>query len=308
VSAIREQVPQALAGERIDRVVAMVTGVSRAAATAMIAAGDVRVDDVIVTSRAERIDVGATIEVELEDDGMSSGPATRSDADVDVVVVHLDEHLVVVDKPAGLVVHPGSGNRGGTLVQGLLARYPDIADVGDPSRPGIVHRLDKGTSGLLVVARTDAGHAGLVTQFSARTVARQYLALVHGHPSSPAGMVDAPIGRSAREPTRMAVSARGREARTRYEVEAVFHGPIDVALVRCRLDTGRTHQIRVHLAAIGHAVVGDPRYGAKRSTLGLDRPFLHAATLGFTHPVTGDPLYFSSELPAELEAVLAGLG
>lgn len=306
MTRVAEQVPEALAGERVDRVVAMVTGLSRAEAAAMVAAGSVRVNGVTATARADRLEVGASIEIDVKD----TAAATRlgPDPGVAVRVAYVDEHLVVVDKPAGLVVHPGSGNSGGTLIQGLLAVYPDIAASGDPARPGIVHRLDKGTSGLLVVARTPVGYAGLVAQFAARTVAREYVALVERRPTSVSGMVDAPIGRSAREPTRMAVSTRGREARTRFEVEAAFTHPTELALLRCRLDTGRTHQIRVHLAAIGHPVVGDRRYGSMQATLGLGRPFLHAATLGFQHPVTGSPLQFASPLPSELEAVLAQLG
>ncbi|MEJ7584450.1 MAG: RluA family pseudouridine synthase [Acidimicrobiales bacterium] len=305
MTAVREQVPGALAGQRIDRVVAMVTGCSRATATAMVLGGAVRIDGVVVTGRATRLEAGAHIEVEVS--GADAPIGLSGDRGVEVVVVHDDDDVIVVDKPAGLVVHPGSGNRRGTLVQGLLARYPEMAEVGDPDRPGIVHRLDKGTSGLLMVARTAVGYEGLVAQLSARTVSREYRALVQGHPASRSGMVDAPIGRSNRAPTRMTVSARGRDARTRYEVEATFSHPHDLALLRCHLDTGRTHQIRVHLAAIGHPIVGDRRYGAATGSFALGRPFLHAATLGFLHPVDGTPLSFVSTLPPDLGAVLADL-
>jgi 23S rRNA pseudouridine1911/1915/1917 synthase len=222
-------------------------------------------------------------------------------------VVHADADVVVVDKPAGLVIHPGSGVDRGTLVNGLLHRFPEIASVGDPARPGIVHRLDRGTTGLLVVARTPAAYEALVAQLSAREVERQYAALVWGVPDSPAGLVDAPIGRSARDATKMAVTADGREARTRYEVRRTFTGPAPTALLSCRLETGRTHQIRVHLAAIGHAVVGDATYGGRRPAIPLDRPFLHAERLSFDHPVTGERMTFESPLPADLRAVLDGL-
>ncbi len=305
MTAVREVVPSAMAGERLDRVVAMVTGVSRSAAAGLVAAGAVRVDGEVAAGRAGRLEAGATVEVELSDAPATAGPA--ADPAVAVVVVHADTDVVVVDKPAGLVVHPGAGNTEGTLAAGLLARYPEVAAVGQPGRPGIVHRLDKQTSGLLAVARSTAGYDGLVAQLAARQVGREYLALVWGRPEAPAGMVDAPIGRSTREPTRMAVSARGREARTRYQVERAYSGPEEVSLLRCRLETGRTHQIRVHLAAIGHPVVGDRRYGGHRQGLPVPRPFLHAARLSFTHPVTEEPLEFTSPLPADLTSVLAAL-
>jgi 23S rRNA pseudouridine1911/1915/1917 synthase len=226
--------------------------------------------------------------------------------DVPVEVVHEDADLVVVDKPAGLIVHPGAGHPDRTLVNGLLNRYPELATVGDPARPGIVHRLDANTSGLLAVARTPAAYDALVAALAARTVERGYLALVWGTPDAASGLIDAPIGRSVRRPTRMAVRDGGREARTRYSVERSFTGP-DVSLLRCSLETGRTHQIRVHLAAIRHPVVGDPAYGGLRTGLDVGRPFLHAATLQLAHPVTGEPQSFASELPVELAAVLDGL-
>ncbi len=305
MTTVREEVPPALAGERLDRVVAMVTGVSRSAAADLVASGAVRVDGEVAGGRADRLRAGARVEVELGAGPPDVGPV--ADESVGLVVVHADADVVVVDKPAGLVVHPGAGNAEGTLTAGLLARFPEMALVGQAGRPGIVHRLDKQTSGLLAVARSPAGYEGLVAQLAARQVGREYLALAWGRPGSSAGMIDAPIGRSAREPTRMAVSARGREARTRYEIERAYARPEEVTLLRCRLETGRTHQIRVHLAAIGHPVVGDRRYGGQRQSLPLARPFLHAARLGFAHPITGKSLAFTSPLPAELEAVLAGL-
>ena len=222
-------------------------------------------------------------------------------------VVYEDADLVVVDKPAGLVVHPGAGQPTGTLVHGLLARYPEIRTVGQANRPGIVHRLDKGTSGLLLVARSQPAYEALVAMLSARRVDRRYRALVWGEPDAPTGLVDAPIGRSTRDRTRMAVTVRGREARTGYEVVRAYHEPVDVTELRLRLETGRTHQIRVHLTAIGHPVVGDARYGGARQSLPLDRPFLHAEAVALDHPVTGAPLAFTSPLPADLAAVLAGL-
>jgi 23S rRNA pseudouridine1911/1915/1917 synthase len=210
---------------------------------------------------------------------------------------------VVVAKPAGLVVHPGAGHHGGTLVNGLLHRYPEVAGVGDPTRPGIVHRLDRDTSGLLVVARSERAHRALVAALAERRVEREYDALVWGVPDAPRGVVDAPIGRSDARRTRMAVREGGRDARTAYTLVESFASP-RCSLLRCRLETGRTHQIRVHLAAIGHPVVGDVAYGGARAGLALDRPFLHAGRLAFDHPVTGRRVELDEPLPADLAAVL----
>jgi 23S rRNA pseudouridine1911/1915/1917 synthase len=222
-------------------------------------------------------------------------------------VVHVDDRLAVIDKPAGLVVHPGAGIAQGTLVNGVLARFPEVAGVGDPTRPGIVHRLDRGTSGLLVVARTPAAYVSLVAQLRARSVEREYLALVWGHLEAAAGLIDAPVGRSGADRTRMTVSARGRDARTRYRVRHSFTRPVDASLLECKLETGRTHQIRVHLAAIGHPVVGDVRYRGARPALSLARPFLHAFRLVFGHPSTGASVAYEAPLASDLAAVMAEL-
>jgi 23S rRNA pseudouridine1911/1915/1917 synthase len=299
-------VPAVLAGERIDRVVALLTSLPRSEVAALVAGGQVRVDGRPVTSKSRRVAEGEEVSVEVPE----AGPVgVVADPSVEVPVLHADDDVVVVDKPPGLVVHPGAGNVDGTLVQGLLARFPDLATVGDDlSRPGVVHRLDAGTSGLLVVARSDAAYRSLVAQLQARSVERLYLALVKGHVEAPVGVVDAPIGRSSRDPTLMAVVAEGREARTRYEVEQRFDAPAPCTLVVCRLETGRTHQIRVHMAAIGHPVVGDPRYGAgRRDGLRTPRLFLHAYRLAFDHPATGERVSWTSPLPPDLEAVRAGL-
>ena len=302
---MNEVVPAALDGERIDRLVAMLCGVSRTAAAGLIHDGAVQVDGEVVMGGKQRVRAGQTLSVTAE--APTAPIVAQPDAGVDVPVVYVDESVIVVDKPAGLVVHPGAGHLTATMVNGLLARYPDIAGVGpDPERPGIVHRLDAGTSGLVVVARTDAAYASLVRQLAARTASREYLTLVCGVPEAPRGVVDAPIGRSARDPTRMAVAAGGRPARTSYEVERAW-ADRGVSLLRCRLETGRTHQVRVHLAAIGHPVVGDARYGGDRPTLPAPRACLHAARLGFRHPATGEPVAFESPLPADLEGVLARL-
>ena len=303
---MKETIPRALDGERLDRVVALLTGLPRARVAELVAAGDVRVGSTVVVSRSRRVSAGETIDVDLPPQAVEADrPAP--DPSVAFVVVHADEHLIVIDKPAGLVVHPGAGNTEGTLVNGLLARFGDMAAVGDPGRPGIVQRLDRGTSGLLVVARTRSAHAALVAQLRARAVERAYLALAWGNFEAPAGLIDAPVGRAEVDRTRMAVSARGREARTRYQVRRAFTQPAALALVECRLETGRTHQIRVHLAAIGHPIVGDARYRGARPSVPLQRPFLHAYRLAFDHPATGARVEYEAPLPRDLEEVVAVL-
>ena len=303
---MQEIIPAALAGERVDRVVALLTGLPRAEVSALVARGAVRLAGRTVSTRAARVAVGDELDVEVPEG--SRGPAAlTAEPAVAVPVVHADDWVVVVDKPTGLVVHPGAGNPRGTMVAGLLARYPDLAGVGAPDRPGIVHRLDKGTSGLLVVARTPTAYDALVTQLRDRRVERRYLALVVGVPAPGKGMVDAPLARSRRDPTRMAVSAGGREARTAYEVLERFADPA-TALLACSLETGRTHQIRAHLAAIGHPVVGDTRYGHRRRAPAVSpRVFLHATRLAFEHPATGERVAFDAPLPPDLEAVLESL-
>jgi 23S rRNA pseudouridine1911/1915/1917 synthase len=219
---------------------------------------------------------------------------------LDLRIAYEDEHLLVVDKPAGLVVHPGAGHASGTLVQGLLGR--GLAG-GDAERPGIVHRLDRDTSGLLVVARTEQAYEGLRALVKGRTLEREYLALVRGRPRSRSGRIEAPIGRDRREPTRMSLDTDSpKPAITHFEVVELLR---DHALLRVRLETGRTHQIRVHLAAIGLPVAGDPVYGAPEQ--GLRRQFLHAARLAFPHPITGDKVEATSPLPNDLEAALEGV-
>jgi 23S rRNA pseudouridine1911/1915/1917 synthase len=302
---MRDVIPSALAGERLDRVVAMLTGTSRSEAAALVDGGAVVLDDKVVTNRSHRVAEGAVVEVEppeaVGDGRMEPNPW------VEVPVVYEDADLLVVDKPAGLVVHPGAGQGSGTMVHGLLARYPEIADVGEADRPGVVHRIDKGTSGLLLVARSQPAYEGLVAMLAAHDVDRRYRALVWGRVEVPTGEIDAPIGRSQRDRTRMAVTMRGRDALTRYEVRRRFEQPVTVTELACTLATGRTHQIRVHMASIGHSVVGDERYGGRRASLPLRRQWLHAEHLGLDHPVTGEALSFHSALPDDLQAVLDDL-
>jgi 23S rRNA pseudouridine1911/1915/1917 synthase len=295
-------VPDALAGERLDRIVALEADLTRNAASALVSSGAVTVNGNVVTKGSARVATGDVIAATLEapvDDSLVAEPGVAFD------VVYEDADIVVVDKPAGLVVHPGAGRDTGTLVHGLLARYPEIASVGERARPGIVHRLDSGTSGLMIVARTEAARTALVEMLSAREVSRQYRALVWGEIAAEEGLIDAPIGRSERERTKMAITADGREARTRFVVLERFSLPVPLTLLECHLETGRTHQIRVHLASIKHPVVGDTRYGRARPAVACDRPFLHAERLAFSHPISGAEMVFESALPRDLVAVLA---
>ena len=217
-------------------------------------------------------------------------------------IAYADEHLLVVDKAAGVVVHPARGHSEGTLSQLLAATAAGGVGGGDPERAGIVHRLDRDTSGLLLVARSEQAHAALQRALARREIEREYLALVHGRPPARTGTIEAPIGRDARVRTRMSVGgANAREARTHFELARALH---DTSLLRLRLETGRTHQIRVHLQAIGHPVVGDPQYGGAGDQLGLQRQFLHAARLAFAHPIGGQRVAVRSPLPRDLEAAL----
>ncbi len=309
------RVPGALAGMRVDRAVSILTGVSRSEAARLVAGGRVLVDGRPAAQRSSSLHEGSELTVAL----FAAPVALEPDASVPFEVVYADADLVVVDKPAGVVVHPGAGARRATLVAGLLARYPDmgdLADVSDPARPGVVHRLDKGTSGLLVVARSARAYRSLVAQMGARSVGRRYLALVAGIVPDDRGVIDAPIGRSARTPTKMAVTPAGRPARTRYavidRVERLF-GPggwvtRPASLLACTLETGRTHQIRVHAAAIGHPVVGDDRYGTvpTRRVLPEGRLFLHAGELTIEHPASGVRMTWRAPLPPDLRDVLEG--
>jgi 23S rRNA pseudouridine1911/1915/1917 synthase len=219
-----------------------------------------------------------------------------------------DDHLIVVDKPAGLVVHPSAGHRTGTLVHALLHHCRDLSGIGGVLRPGIVHRLDKGTSGLLVAAKSDPAHRHLAAQFKAHSIEREYLALVRGEPGAESGSIDAPIGRHPSDRKRLSTRGkRGRPAVTHWRVEVRYRG---LTLLRVRLETGRTHQVRVHLASAGLPVAGDPVYGGGRKvtrSLGLERQALHAARLGFEHPVSGERMSFESPLPADLHRAIVGL-
>ncbi len=289
-------VPPSLAGLRLDQALArLLPGHSRSRLKGWIDAGRVAVDGEAAPPR-RRLAGGERIDVEAPD----AEPIADEPQAMDLAIVHEDASVIVVDKPAGLVVHPGAGNRDGTLLNALLHRDPGLAAV---ARAGIVHRLDKDTSGLMVVARTPEAQTDLVRQLAARTVKREYLALAQGDIAKPV-TIDARIGRHPTRRTEMAVVERGREARTHVAPVERFG---TATLVRCALDTGRTHQIRVHLAAVGHPIVGDPAYGSRRAAPGVPafgRQALHAQRLVFTHPATRRERAFESPLPADFAALL----
>lgn len=298
-----ETIPSALHDQRIDRVVALIAGVSRSATASLIKAGGVTLDGAVVTAGKIKVREGQSIGVDTA--LLPTKELPSADPSIDVNVVYADEDVIVVNKSPGVVVHPGAGNPTRTLINGALAMFPEIALVGDPLRPGVVHRLDAGTSGLMLLARSQSAYEILVTALSERRVARRYEALVWGHPAVAVGVIDAPIGRDHRDPTKMSVVVDGRFARTRYEVRRTFAKPMATALIECELDTGRTHQIRVHLASIGHPIVGDPTYGGARSSLSSPRPLLHAAKLGFSHPISGLEMKFDAVVPEDMSHIIS---
>jgi 23S rRNA pseudouridine1911/1915/1917 synthase len=285
----------------------MLTGLSRAGAHDALTSGAVSVNDKVVRKPSTPLEEGQRLVAVL---APRPSDDVIPDPTVPLEVVLDDEDFVVVNKPPGQVVHPGAGQRDGTMVAGLLARYPQLHQLSvdghcEPSRPGIVHRLDKGTSGLLVVAKTPEGFVSLSEQLAEREMGRTYLGMVQGHVSEERGVVDAPIGRSTRTPTLMAVRSDGRPARTSYEVVSRLSKPHPMTMLRLRLETGRTHQIRVHLATIGHPVVNDLRYGQRRDKrLDEERFFLHSTTLTFRHPRSGETITSEAPLPADLRALV----
>jgi 23S rRNA pseudouridine1911/1915/1917 synthase len=296
-------------GQRLDKALAEASGLSRERVKALIGQGAVSIAGEAVTQASGKAAEGAEFAIEVP----PTAEAAARAQDIPVTVVFEDEHLIVVDKPAGLVVHPAAGNPDGTLVNALLHHCAgQLSGIGGVARPGIVHRIDKDTSGLLVVAKSTAAHEGLAKQFADHSLERAYLAVVNGHPNPREGTIDEKIGRSDANRKKMAVlpkdSSRGKHAVTRYKVLRMM---ADCALVECRLETGRTHQVRVHLASIGHALLGDPVYGSANprlrpilKNLGFRRQALHAAVLGFVHPVTGDRLRFESDLPQDMKELI----
>ena len=291
--------------ERLDKfVAARVSDLSRTAVQRLIDDGCVTVNGA-VTGAAHKVGQGDEIVVRVP----PPAPATIEAENIPLSIIYEDADLIVIDKPAGLVVHPAAGHDRGTLVNAILAHAPDLRGVGGEKRPGIVHRLDKDTSGLIVVAKHDAAHRDLQRQFRARTVRKTYLALVEGRLVLREGIVDAPIARDLGHRKRMAVSPQGRPSRTRYRVLREWSiEPAVFSLVEVYPETGRTHQIRVHLAWLGHPLVGDTVYGRRKQWLPIGRHFLHAASLTFRLPSSGQERTFTSRLPDDLDRVLRLLG
>jgi len=284
-------------GSRLDRYIAEHCQISRAYAQQLIGEGQITVNG-NRSKASHRLAVGDRVVAVIP----PPSPISLVPEDIPLKVVYEDSDLIVVDKPAGLLVHPAAGQCTGTLVNALLARCPDLQGIDGSVRPGIVHRLDKNTSGLMVVAKNDAAQMSLSRQIKQRSITKGYLALVAGRLSPERGAIEAPVGRHPKERKRMAVVSGGREARTQYRVIKYLNG---YTLLEAMPETGRTHQIRVHFSAIGHPLFGDPVYG-KRSPL-LGRQFLHAHRLGFRLPSTGEFVEFGSELPQELEEALERL-
>jgi 23S rRNA pseudouridine1911/1915/1917 synthase len=299
VGTKRAEVPAELDGERADRITSILAGVSREVARRLVEEGAATFDGRVVSPHA-RLTAGLWLEVRMPPD-----PPRLAPEDVSFRVQYEDRDLAVVDKPAGLVVHPGAGRATGTLAAGIIKRWPATVGVGDEDRWGIVHRLDRDTSGLMVVALTGEALKGLRRDVARRALERTYLALVHGDPGAGRGTVDAPLARDPRARGRFRVDPQGRSARTHYRLLAWWEGP-RLALLEVGLETGRTHQIRVHLASIGHPVVSDPVYGHPDYL--ARRQFLHASRLRFSHPVTGEGVDVASPLPEDLAAVIEGLG
>jgi 23S rRNA pseudouridine1911/1915/1917 synthase len=291
------EVPAELDGERVDKALAVMLDLSRARARALIDQG-VSIDGA-PASPADRVQSGATVETPAP----SMAPRMEPQA-VDFGLIHVDDALIVVDKPPGLVVHPGAGRSAGTLAEGLLHRFPELEGVGQPGRWGLVHRLDRDTSGVLLVARTQTAFDTLTADLAARRVRRVYTALAHGSFATETGTIEAPIGRDPDHPTRRAVVPGGKPAVTHYEVVASY--PADgYTLLEVRLETGRTHQIRVHLAAIGHPVVGDRVYS--KLSHEMPRIFLHARRVELIHPLTLEPVSYEAPLAQDLASALARL-
>ncbi|HIP95753.1 MAG TPA: RluA family pseudouridine synthase [Anaerolineae bacterium] len=289
------------AGERLDKYLAQaISDLSRAQVQRLIAAGRVTVNGVSVNKASLRLEAGDEVVIRVP-------PPESTEVHPEAIplsIVYEDDDLLVIDKPAGMVVHPAHGHRSGTLVNALLSRYPQLAEVGGAERAGIVHRLDKDTSGLILVAKNEAAQKELQRQFKHHAVEKVYLALVEGRLEPEQGLIDAPIGRDKQQRKRMAVVRGGRQASTVYRVIERFE---DHTLVEARPQTGRTHQIRVHFAFIGHPLVGDRVYGYRRQHLGLGRQFLHAQTLSFRLPSSGEVVEFHSPLPDDLRRVLVDL-
>ncbi len=306
----RKIITGTLAGPgRIDKTLAEASGLSRERIKTLIAEGSVEIGGSVVTSGSTKLEAACDFTIALP----PPAPLSAEPQDIPLAIVFEDDHLVVVNKPAGMVVHPAAGNVDGTLVNALLHHCAGrLSGINGVARPGIVHRIDKDTSGLLVVAKSDAAHDGLARQFADHSIVRRYLAVCAGHPNPSAGTISGRLGRSDRDRKKMAVLAegatRGKHAVTHYEtIRRLGHA----TLLECRLETGRTHQVRVHCASIGHPLLGDPVYGRTPKSLrtlldGLEfrRQALHAARLGFLHPISGESLDFRAELPPDMRELI----
>lgn len=308
VSTIEARITDATHGQRIDKALAeVVSDLSRERIKALMAAGHVVGPGGPVSDGKRKVAAGQLFTITLP----AAVPLDNVAQDIPLVVAYEDEHLIVVDKPAGLVVHPAAGNLDGTLVNALLHHCAGkLSGIGGVARPGIVHRIDKDTSGLLVVAKDDVAHEGLARQFKDHSIDRRYLAIAAGRVSTSAGTVDAPLARSPNDRKKMAIvhSPTAKHAVTHFRKLRQLNG---ASLIECRLETGRTHQVRVHMASIGHPLLGDPVYAGRRpalkaqlETLNFARQALHAAHLGFIHPVTKNALSFDSDLPADMQELL----
>jgi len=301
-----------LEGERLDRALALlVPDHSRSFLARLITEGAVSVGGSSAVKSSQPVSAGDTIDVAIPE----AAPTEAIAQDLPLRIVYQDEDVVVVDKPAGLVVHPAAGHADSTLVNALLHHVKDLSGIGGETRPGIVHRLDKDTSGLMVVAKNDAAHRALTAAWQTPKVVKQYLVLVYGKPRVDSGSIDKPIGRDPRDRKRMAVTSGGRHAVTDWKIVERF---MSVTLLLCTLKTGRTHQIRVHLKSIGHPVVGDPLYsgpqwkgvteqGVRKALAAMGRQALHATRLAFPHPRTGEPMEFVSPMPDDMSAAVAVL-
>ena len=304
----------ASAGQRLDKALAEASGLSRERVKALMGEGRITLAGKVVGQASLKPAAGTRFRIVVP----AAVPAEAAAQDIPLTVVYEDAHLIVVDKPAGLVIHPAAGNLDGTLVNALLHHCAQngggqLSGIGGVARPGIVHRIDKDTSGLLVSAKTDAAHEGLARQFADHSIVRAYRAVVAGHPRPAAGTVRGHIARSSTNRKKMALveDGRGKHAVTHYKTLESLRA---AALVECRLKTGRTHQVRVHMSSIGHPLLGDPVYGrtpsslrAVLSALGFRRQALHAAELGFDHPVSGAALHFVSPLPADMISLIGEL-
>jgi 23S rRNA pseudouridine1911/1915/1917 synthase len=298
------------AGWRLDRALAaQVPTLSRERLKVLTKAGALTRDAEAVRDPAIKVKGNERFSLAIPD----PEPAHNEPQEIPLTILYEDEHLLVVDKPAGLVVHPAAGNRDGTMVNALLHHCGgSLSGIGGVARPGIVHRIDKDTSGLLVVAKHDRAHEGLAKQFADHSIDRRYLAIVSGVPRQAEGKVDAPLARSPHNRKKIAIMPRGKRAVTHWKRLAILR---DAALVECRLETGRTHQVRVHMASIGHPLIGDPVYGRGKSVhrdllnqLDFKRQALHAAHLGFIHPITKGRLSFDSALPSDMQELFSALG